>query len=44
MSSALDFDQRGDGFARDNGTSANIGAFETGKSHPDAIFANGFDP
>jgi len=36
--------QRGPGFARVNGVAADIGAFETGKSTTDAIFANAFDP
>lgn len=40
---ALDFDQRGSGFARVAGTAADIGAFELQPS-VDPIFANGFDP
>jgi hypothetical protein len=37
----LDFDQRGEGFARTVGVSADIGAFET--QADDIIFRNGFD-
>ena len=40
---ALDFDQRGEGFAREVGSSVDIGAYESGASG-DSIFANGFDP
>jgi len=40
----LDFDQRGDGFARVAGSEADIGAFEVQASGPpDLIFADGFD-
>ncbi len=40
----FDHDQRGPGFARVNGIAADIGAFETGTSVVDEIFANGFEP
>jgi hypothetical protein len=40
---ALDFDQRGTGFARVAGARADIGAFEV-QGGSDRIFANGFDP
>jgi len=40
---ALDFDQRGSGFARVAGAAADIGAFEV-QASVDPIFANGFDP
>lgn len=40
----LDFDQRGDGFAREAGAAADIGAFEVQGSAPDdTIFKDGFD-
>jgi len=41
---ALDFDQRGSGYPRVVGSAADIGAYESGTSPPDEIFANGFDP
>jgi hypothetical protein len=40
----FDYDQRGPGFHRVNGAAADIGAFETGNSIADEIFADGFDP
>jgi hypothetical protein len=41
----LDFDQRGEGFARVVGTEADIGAFEVQPAGPvDEIFADGFEP
>ena len=42
--SALNFDQRGTGFARVSGAAADIGAFEVQAGGSDVIFANGFDP
>jgi len=43
--SFLDFDQRGEGFARVVGTEADIGAFEVQPAGPvDEIFADGFEP
>ena len=39
----LEYDQRGAGYPRVIGASADIGAFES-PPRPDAIFANGFDP
>lgn len=39
----LDYDQRGEGFARISGAGPDIGAFEVQVAIPDAIFANGFD-
>ena len=39
----LDFDQRGDGYARVLGAAPDIGAFEAPGALPDAIFASGFD-
>jgi len=39
-SSALDFDQRGNGFPRDIGVAPDIGAYEW---DPDRIFISGFD-
>ena len=42
--SALDFDQRGSGFARVSGAAADIGAFEVQAGGSDVVFANGFDP
>ena len=39
----LDFDQRGDGFARVAGAAADIGAYEAPAEIPDEIFASGFD-
>ncbi len=42
--SALDFDQRGSGFARVSGAAADIGAFEVQAGGSDIVFANGFDP
>ncbi|HET7923323.1 MAG TPA: choice-of-anchor Q domain-containing protein [Rhodanobacteraceae bacterium] len=39
----LDFDQRGEGFARVSGAGPDIGAFEVQVAVPDGIFANGFD-
>jgi len=40
---ALDFDQRGSGFARVSGAAADIGAFEIQQPPNDTIFADGFD-
>jgi predicted outer membrane repeat protein len=40
----FEYDQRGAGFHRVNGAAADIGAFETGNSISDEIFADGFDP
>ncbi|HEX5122200.1 MAG TPA: choice-of-anchor Q domain-containing protein [Rhodanobacteraceae bacterium] len=40
---ALDFDQRGAGFARSSGRGPDIGAFEV-QTGDDTLFANGFDP
>jgi len=39
----LDYDQRGEGFARSSGAGPDIGAFEVQVAAPDAIFADGFD-
>lgn len=39
----LDFDQRGAGFARVSGLSADIGSYETQVGPPDRIFADGFE-
>jgi hypothetical protein len=39
----LEYDQRGPGYLRVNGTAPDIGAFEAPAVLPDAIFANGFD-
>ena len=40
----LPYDQRGEGFARESGNRADIGAFEVQQTGmPDGIFANGFD-
>ncbi len=39
----LDFDQRGEGFARVSGAGPDIGAYELEVAMPDGIFANGFD-
>jgi len=41
---ALEYDQRGDGFAREAGTAADIGAYEEPAQIPDEIFADGFEP
>ena len=40
---ALAFDQRGTGFARVSGASADIGAFETQQAISDTVFEDGFD-
>ncbi|HEY0230215.1 MAG TPA: right-handed parallel beta-helix repeat-containing protein [Dokdonella sp.] len=40
---ALDFDQRGAGFARVSGAAADIGAFEIQQPPDDVIFKDGFD-
>ena len=40
---ALDFDQRGTGFARVSGSAADIGAFELQQAPDDVIFEDGFD-
>ncbi len=40
----LEFDQRGDGFARVVGKAADIGAFEWSQSISDLIFRDGFEP
>lgn len=40
---ALDFDQRGTGFARVSGAAADIGAFEIQRPSNDTIFKDGFD-
>lgn len=40
---ALEFDQRGEGFARVSGTAADIGAFELQQADSDVIFVDGFD-
>ena len=39
----LAFDQRGDGYRRELGAAADIGAFEAPGDLPDEIFASGFD-
>jgi len=39
----LDYDQRGEGFARSSGAGPDIGAFEVQVAAPDPIFADGFD-
>jgi hypothetical protein len=39
----LDFDQRGDGYARVAGAAPDIGAFEAPGAIPDEIFSSGFD-
>jgi hypothetical protein len=39
----LDYDQRGEGFARSSGAGPDIGAFEVQVPPLDSIFANGFD-
>jgi hypothetical protein len=41
---ALEFDQRGDGYARESGSAADIGAFEVQQLPPDdVVFKDGFD-
>ncbi|MET0225050.1 MAG: right-handed parallel beta-helix repeat-containing protein [Dokdonella sp.] len=40
---ALDFDQRGSGFARVSGSAADIGAFEIQQAPADILFKDGFD-
>jgi hypothetical protein len=42
-SADLDFDQRGEGYPRFSGLSADIGAFELQQAPIDMIFADGFD-